>query len=556
LTARVRRDKLIGMLRLSSACVLALSLAACTADTAPGVDDIAAAEELVGVPMSAAERDLMLPDVRDQRAAYDTLHEWELPNDAPMALVFDPGYRPGNSTASPRFSRTPTVTRPDSDADLAYMSVVELGQLLGQGDLSSLELTRVYLDRIRMHDPRLLAFITVTEEIALEQARAADADFEAGVDRGPLQGIPYGLKDLAAVAGAPTTWGGMPYRDQVIDDTATVARRLEEAGAVLLGKTSVGALAWGDVWFGGQTKSPWNPEEGAQGSSAGSAAGVAAGLFPFAIGTETWGSIVSPTLRNGISGLRPTFGAVSRHGVMTLSWSMDKVGALCRYAEDCALVFDAIRGPDGLDSTVQEAGFAYDAALSLSDLRLGYLAADFELEYRGREHDLAVLDALRREGISLEATALPDLPIGAMSFILATEAATAFDALTRSEDDDRMVRQIRAAWPNVFRASRFVPAVEYLQANRLRMLLIDQMEEMMTPYDAVLAPCLGGDQLLATNLTGHPSMAVSTAVAEDGFPTGLCLIGAPFGEGALVTAAGAIQELTGFATERPPLFAR
>lgn len=520
----------------------------------PTTDDIRAAESLIGVPMTPAERELMLEDVRQQLRAYETLHAQDFPNDLPPALVFDPGYAPDDPTGQPVFDPPGYVARPARAADIAFLSVGELGALLRQGDITSLELTRIYLDRIRRHGPDLLAVITLTEDRALGDARRADRDFAAGIDRGPLQGIPYGLKDLFAVEGYPTTWGARPFRDQVLGESATVATRLADAGAVLLAKTSVGALAWGDVWFGGQTRSPWNPEVGASGSSAGSAAGVAAALFPVAIGTETSGSIISPSIRNGVTGLRPTFGAVSRTGVMALSWSMDKIGPICRFVEDCARVFAAIRGPDGIDPTVREAGFPYDPDASLADLRLGYLEGDFRGAYPGVENDARVLDALREAGYRLAPVSLPDVPVDALGFILETEAAAAFDALTRSGRDDLMVRQVRDAWPNVFRAARFVPAVEYIQANRLRVRLIEGLQAMLADLDVVLTPCLGGAALVATNLTGHPMIVVPTSLGPDALPRGICLIGRPFGEAALLTAARDLQAMLGFHLRRPPGF--
>lgn len=541
-------------MRLAALSLVSLLAASCAADERPTTEDIGAAEHLSGVPMTESERELMLEDVRQHLLAYETLREFDLPNGLRPALVFDPGFRPEDTETRPVFASAGVVARPPRGADVAYMSLAQLGALLRQGDITSIELTRLYIDRIRRYDGALQAVITLTEDLALRQAERADADFEAGVDRGPLQGIPYGLKDLFAVPGYPTTWGATPYRDQVIGDMATVASRLDEAGAVLVAKTSVGALAWGDVWFDGQTRTPWNPEVPASGSSAGSAAGVAAALFPFAIGTETHGSIVSPSVRNGVTGLRPTFGAVSREGAMALSWSMDKVGPICRYAEDCARVFEAIRGPDGADPTVRAAGFPYDSASAAADLRVGYLRSEFDRAHRGAANDRIVLDLLRAAGSPMDAVALPDLPAGALRFILETEAAAAFDGLTRSGQDDRMVRQMRAAWPNVFRAARFVPAVEYIQANRLRMLLVEGVERMLGGYDVVLAPCPEGDAMLATNLTGHPMIVVPTGLGPDALPTGICLVGRAFGEAALVTAARALEEMLGFNNRRPAGF--
>lgn len=528
---------------------------ACGNAPQPETADIAAAEDLIGVSMTEAERELMLDDIREQREAYDVLHAFDLPNELAPALVFDPGFEP-LPAAEPEWSRVATAERPADDNDLLFLSVAELGALLRNGALTSVELAKISMERIREHDDELHAVITLTEDLALEQARRADAELAQGIDRGPLHGIPYGLKDLATVPGYPTTWGAEPYREQVLNDTATAAKRMEEAGAVLVAKTAVGALAWGDVWFGGRTNSPWNIEEGSSGSSAGSAAGVAAGLFPVAIGTETWGSIVSPSVQNGVIGLRPTFGRVSRHGFMALSWSMDKVGAICRVAEDCGMVLDAMRGPDGKDSTVVASGFAYAPSARATDLRIGYLAADFDSEYENAANDARVLEALRDHGVALREVALPDLPVDALAFVLGAEAAAAFDALTRSGRDDLLVRQVADAWPNVFRAARFIPAVEYLQANRLRVRLVDGIESMFTDakVDVVLAPCFAGNQLLATNLSGHPSLALPNGADAAGMPTGICLIGRPFHEGDLLTAARGVQRIANLVVNTPPGF--
>ncbi|HEX7046150.1 MAG TPA: amidase [Gammaproteobacteria bacterium] len=531
-----------------------LALAACSESPHPNADDIAAAEHLAGVAMTVEERELMLDDIRAQREAYDVLHELDLPNDLAPALKFDPGFET-LPPANPEWSEADTVERPANGDDIAFLSVAELGALLRNGSLTSEELTTIYLDRIREHDDDINAVITLTDTLALKQARRADAELAQGIDRGPLHGIPYGLKDLAAVPGYPTTWGATPYKEQVIDEIATVAKRMEEAGAVLIAKTAVGALAWGDVWFDGRTNSPWNIEEGASGSSAGSAAGVAAGFFPIAIGTETWGSIVSPSVQNGVIGLRPTFGRVSRHGVMALSWSMDKVGAICRFAEDCGKVLDAIRGPDGEDASVIASGFAYTPETKLADLRIAWLAADFDSEYANAENDAKVIEALQAQGVELQSVALPGLPVESMSFILSAEAAAAFDELTRSGRDDLLVRQVSNAWPNVFRAARFIPAVEYLQANRLRTRLIDGIEAMFADanVDVVLAPCFAGNQLLATNLSGHPSVALPNGFDAEGMPTGICLIGKPFHEGELIAVARGIQRAADLEVHKPPM---
>ncbi|MGH7457039.1 MAG: amidase, partial [bacterium] len=357
--------------------------------------------------------------------------------------------------------------------------VGDLAELIRTRRVTSTQLTQMYLDRLKKYGPKLECVVTLTEERALEQARRADEEIAAGKYRGPLHGIPYGAKDLLAAKGYKTTWGSVPYKDQMIDADATVIQRLEKAGAVLVAKTTLGELAWGDVWFGGKTRNPWNLEQGSSGSSAGSASATSAGLVAFSIGTETWGSIVSPSTRCGVTGLRPTYGRVSRAGAMALSWSMDKIGPICRTVEDCALVFNAIYGPDGVDQTVADLPFNYNPSVKLSQLRIGYLQSAFERDTTNKVNNEAVLAKLRELGANLTPIELPDYPINDLAFILSAEAAAAFDELTRSGKDDLLVRQIKNAWPNAFRVSRFIPAVEYIQANRVRYLVIQAMAKTM-----------------------------------------------------------------------------
>jgi Asp-tRNA(Asn)/Glu-tRNA(Gln) amidotransferase A subunit family amidase len=415
----------------------------------------------------------------------------------------------------------------------------------------------MYLDRLRTYGPKLECVITLTEELALEQARRADEEIAAGRYRGPLHGIPWGAKDLLAVKGYKTTWGAMPFKDQMIDANATVVSKLEEAGAVLVAKLTLGALAWGDVWYGGTTHNPWDYEQGSSGSSAGPAAATAAGLVGFSIGTETWGSIVSPSTRCGTTGLRPTFGRVSRAGAMALSWSMDKIGPICRSVEDCALVLDAIYGPDGLDLSVVDVPFSWDADLDVSRLRVGYVKSAFEEEREEQEEwkrfDQATLDMLSGSGVDLVPIELPDLPIGAMSFILSAEAAAAFDELTRNSGDDLMVRQIRDAWPNVFRQSRLIPAVEYIQANRVRTLAMEAMAETMADIDVYVVPSFIGSNLLLTNLTGNPCVVLPNGFRESGTPTSISFIGRLFGEAEMLALARAYQQASDFHLKSPAL---
>jgi Asp-tRNA(Asn)/Glu-tRNA(Gln) amidotransferase A subunit family amidase len=412
----------------------------------------------------------------------------------------------------------------------------------------------MYLERLKKHGPELECVVTLTEDLALEQARKADEDIAAGRYRGYLHGIPYGAKDLLAVKGYKTTWGAEPYKDQVIDDTATVVQKLERAGAVLVAKLTLGALAWGDVWYGGMTRNPWNLDQGSSGSSAGSASATAAGLVAFAIGTETWGSIVSPATRCGASGLRPTFGRVSRAGAMALSWSMDKIGPICRTVEDCAIVFEAIRGEDGIDQAVLDGSFEYDFRVELEKLRIGYLRDAFDAEYSNHDRDAATLIELTELGVELIPMELPEYPVYSLSFILSAEAAAAFDELTRSDRDDLMVRQIKNAWPNVFRSSRFIPAVEYIQANRLRYEIIQGMHQVMADVDVYVSPTFGGGNLLLTNLTGHPSVVLPNGFDEKGSPTSITFVGNLYDEATLLAVANAYQRVTEFHTKHPPRY--
>jgi len=398
--------------------------------------------------------------------------------------------------------------------------------------------------------------VTLLEDVALRQAARADRELAAGRYRGPLHGIPYALKDLFAVAGYPTTWGAVANGFEPMAGTATVASKLEEAGAVLLAKVSLGALAWGDVWFGGQTRNPWNLEEGSSGSSAGSAASVSAGLVPFAIGTETWGSIVSPSSTTGVTALRPTFGRVSRAGGMAVSWSMDKVGPICRAAEDCGMVLDAIRGSDGVDRSAVNVAFNYTPEVDWAALTVGYLEADFEGDDASAVLDRAALDVFRSLGARLVPIELPDQPVGALSLILGAEAAASFDVLTRTGLDDQLPRQAVDAWPNVLRTARFIPAAEYIQANRIRTLLGQDMAEIMTKVDVYLAPAQRGNNSLVTNLTGHPAISLPNGFTDPTSPNAITVIARLYDEATLLAVARAYQRATDFHRRHPPRFAR
>ena len=516
---------------------------------------VADAEKLMGLGFSEAKIDLMLADLNEQSGRFEALHRFAFSNDVPPALLFNPipvGMKFETQRRRFRLSPPGKVKLPPNLEELAFYSVGELAALIKTRQITSEKLTRFYLNRLKIYGPKLECVVTLTEDLALQQARRADAEIAAGKYRGPLHGIPYGAKDLLAVKGIRTTWGAAPYTNQVFDYDATVIRRLETAGAVLVAKTTLGELAMGDTWFGGMTRNPWNLKGGSSGSSAGSAAATAAGLIPFGLGSETYGSIVSPCDRCGATGLRPTYGRVSRVGAMPLSWSMDKIGPICRTVEDCAIVFHAICGPDGLDQSVYDLPFNYDPKLKLSQLRIGYLKGDFDREKGERkEHDEATLQKLRALGANLIPVELPSYPLQNISFVLSTEAATAFDELTRSNQDDRLKQQGADAWPNAFRQRRFVPAVEYLQAQRLRYLLIQDTAKVFARVDLFLAPSLSGRSLLFSNLTGHPGVVVPNGFTQAGMPTSICFIGKLFGEAELLAVAKQYQDATDFHRKHP-----
>jgi len=519
------------------------------------VDDVAHAERLLGLTFTLAEQDSILAGLEEQRGDYAKLREVLLWNSVPPSVMFNPipvGMK--FETKKEPFKQSKiSVQLPSSLDDLAFLSIRELAELIRTKKISSLRLTTLYLERLKRFGPKLECVVTLTEELALKQAARADAEIAAGKYRGPLHGIPYGAKDLLSTKGIKTTWGAMPYKDQVFDEDATVIKRLEEAGAVLVAKLAMGALAWGDVWFGGMTRNPWNYEQGSSGSSAGSASATAAGLVGFAIGTETYGSIVSPSTRCGTTGLRPTPGRVSRTGAMALSWSMDKIGPICRTVEDCALVFNAIQGPDGVDQSLYDLPFNYTPDVNLSKLKIGYLKTEFDSVRFNKDRTDRALDVLRGLGTNLIPIQLPQFPVGAISIVLSAEAAAAFDDLTRSNKDDLLVRQIKNAWPNVFRHSRFIPAVEYLQANRVRYLLIQEMAKLMDSIDVYVSPSFGGDNLLLTNLTGHPCVVLPNGFTEEGTPTSITFIGKLFGEATLLAVAKKYQNATDFHLKHPTL---
>ena len=527
------------------------------------VADIQVAEKLAGIEFTPAEREMMLQNLERNRKSYQSLHALKLENSVIPSLVFSPqvgGTKAAELASKPISKWVPeSIPTPANDDDLAFKSVPELASLLKNRQITSVALTQLYLSRLKKYDSVLHAVVTYTEDRALRQAKAADEEMDAGHWRGPLHGIPWGAKDLLAVKGYPTTWGAMPYKDQVFDYDAEVVKRLDAAGAVLVAKLTLGALAMGDVWFGGKTRNPWNLDQGSSGSSAGPGSAVAAGLVGFAIGSETLGSIVSPATRNGVTGLRPTFGRVSRSGAMTLSWSMDKLGPMARSAACCALIFEAIHGAESSDPTTVTTSFQWPPSKSPLDLQVGYLKSDFEKEYANREADKAVLDQLRKAGVQLREAALPDAETGPMLLMLSAEAAAAFEDLTLSKKVNELVSQSEGSWPNSFRANRFIPAVDYINASRARTKLMGQMNDLFKDFDVIVTPTFSGDTLRITNLTGHPSITIPNAfrplddslVAARKQPDSITIIGPLYADEAVLSVADLIQKRTNWHLLRP-----
>ncbi len=538
-------------------------------DSAITAEQIAAAETLLDLNFSPEQREQMRELLNNQFSWYSNLHSSPLDNSLSMALGFSvattdpaPATVPRNYHISPQ----PPVTRPPNLEDVAFYPLTQLAQLLRTRQVTSLELTEMYLSRLKRFDPVLHCVAAYTEDLAFEQAKRADNEIARGLYRGPLHGIPWGAKDLLATVGYPTSWGAKPYQGQRIDLDATVVQRLEAAGAVLIAKLTLGSLAMGDVWYGGTTKNPWDINEGSSGSSAGPGAATAAGLVGFSIGTETMGSIVSPSTRCGISGLRPTFGRVSRHGAMALSWSMDKIGPMCRSVEDCALVFSAIYGPDGKDLTVTPHPFTWDPALDPHSLRIAYVAPAFEADppktddpelaafHRAqRENDLAALDVMRSQGFQLSPIELPNTNTDPLFMILLAEAAAAFDQITRDDRVNTMVRQDDDAWPNLFRAARFIPAVEYINANRLRSQVMADLARLMNDIDVFIVPSFGGNALQITNFTGNPTVVLPNGFSDRRTPTSISFVGGLHQEAETLALAKAYQDATDWHRQYPDL---
>lgn len=572
--------------------------------TSEMIDQAAA---LAGVSIAPEHKQMMLDGLNQQRDAYAAIRKLDLPNSMPPAFIFDPlppGATVNTRREKPVYSHA-VATLPGNLEELAFATIPELADLVRRRKISSVALTNMYLARLKRYDPLLHFVITLTEERALTQAREADAEIAAGKYRGPLHGLPWGAKDLLAVKGYPTTWGAGGFEKQTFDEDATVVKRLDAAGAVLAAKLTLGALAMGDKWFGGRTRNPWNPKQGSSGSSAGPAAATSAGCVAFSVGSETLGSISSPSTRCGVTGLRPTFGFVPRTGAMALSWTMDKLGPICRAVEDCAIVLTAIYGPDEQDLATRDAAFNWNADYDWKHLRIGYIESEFQADkqpptgkipanetavekkkredkireqaaYRARraydrKYDLAALDKLHAMGVNLVSLKLPDLPYDAMVPLLTAEAAAAFDQLTMTGRDKLLTQQGPEDWPNAFRVARFYPAVEYIQANRARELAIREVSKVFGEVDVIVAST-NSEQLIVTNLTGHPAIIVPNglrgadappppaidtgdddSIGGPGTPVSITFLANHYHDAKLCVFARAYQQATGFEKLHPRL---
>ena len=524
------------------------------------------AQQLSGLEFTPQEREEMVRAVNQNLEWYEGMRKTSLANGDFPALQFNPalpGMRFSEEKKPFKISDPGQVRAPAKLEEAAFWPVTRLSRLVESRQVTSLELTEMYLGRLKRYDPSLECVITLTEDLAMRQARRADSEIAAGRYRGPLHGIPWGVKDLLATKEYPTTWGSEPYRNQQFDFDATIIRRLEEAGAVLVAKLVSGALASGDTWFGGRTVTPWNTQMGTRGSSAGPGAATAAGLVAFSIGTETRGSIVFPATRCGLSGLRPTYGRVSRYGVMAISYSMDKAGPMCRSVEDCALVFNAIQGPDDQDPAVVDLPFNWDPDLDVNQLRVGYIQSAFQADRdsaQAKANGEATLETLRRLGLNLIPVEFPDYPVDVQWVLLFADAAAAFDELTRSRRMELLGQQ--SFWPRILRVGRMIPAVEYIQADRHRLLLMKEMNQLLSQVDLIVVPPsepgtpisnpLGRNTPL-TNLTGHPCVVVPNGFIEDGTPSTMTFVGKLHAEPEILAVAKRYQDATDFHLQYPDL---
>jgi Asp-tRNA(Asn)/Glu-tRNA(Gln) amidotransferase A subunit family amidase len=525
--------------------------------------DIQGASRLFDLTFTSQEIDTLYSDVLDNVVNYKAMHGLSLGNEVPLSLWQNPRLPGMKFDETQRAVVWPTVkaSMPANKAELAFYSIDQLAYLIKTKQITSVALTQFFIERIKTYGASLQCVVSLQEEIALAQARQADREIAAGKYRGLLHGIPYGLKDLFAVKGTKTTWGAAPYQDQVIEEDAYVYAKLKESGAVLVAKFTLGALAMGDYWFGGRTKNPWNLNVGSSGSSAGSASATVAGLVPFAIGTETWGSIVSPATTCGATGLRPTFGSISRSGAMALSYSLDKVGPICRSANDAAIVFHYLHGTDGKDLAAVNMPFNYQANRSLKGMKIAYAKNYFDKIKDTTRNEWRALAALRQQGVTLIPVEFPDEKVYTfkiMDVIIGAECAAQFDEMTRKNIDDQLTRQTKNDWPNQFRTSRFIPAVEYINAQRHRYTLMQKVDAVISQYDAIICPSRGGgNQSAITNLTGHPVVCVPTGLdVKNKLPTGISFVGKLYDEGNLLRIAQFYQDHTKHEEIHPEAFTR
>lgn len=524
--------------------------------------DLFSTAKIFDLDFTTKEIDTLYSDVIDNLANYKTMHKLSLPNSIPLSMwqtPLLPGMKFNHKQTEINWALDNNIQLPNNKNDLAFYSIEQLASLIKNKKISSLELTKFFIERIKRWGDTLQCVISIQEDIAFQQAKKADEEIAKGQYKGMLHGIPYGLKDLFAVKGTKTTWGAAPYQNQVIEEDAYVYIRLKEAGAVLVAKFTLGALAMGDYWYGGRTKNPWNFMYGSSGSSAGSASATVAGLVPFAIGTETWGSIVSPSTTCGATGLRPTFGSISRTGAMALSYSLDKIGPICRSAADAAIVFHYIHGTDGKDGSAVNMPFNYTDKKDIKKLKIGYAKNYFDKIKDTNNNNLKTLAVFKQMGIELVPVIFPDSGIyqfNIMDVIIGAECAAQFDEMTRLNIDDALTRQTKNDWPNQFRTARFVPAVEYINAQRHRYVLMKKVNEVINQFDAIICPSRGdGNQSAITNLTGHPVVCV-----PDGFnkksntPTGISFVGKLYDEATILLVAKKYQEQTNWDEIHPALF--
>lgn len=514
------------------------------------------AQKISNFNFSPAQADSMLNYLDARSKDYQELRALKMPNSVVPSLTFNPipqGFIPQDKTNGFVLAKAAPVKLPANKDDLAFYTVRQLGELLRTKQVTSVELTRFFIERLKKYNTRLLFIITLTEEYAMKQAAKADAEIKSGHYRGILHGIPYGVKDLLAQKDYKTTFGAVPFKDQQLNTDATVITKLEEAGAVMVAKLTLGELAQGDVWFGGQTKNPWDITRGSSGSSAGPASAVSAGCLPFAIGSETLGSIVSPSTECGDTGLRPSFGRISKYGAMALSWSMDKLGPITRSVEDCAIVFNTIHGVDPKDLSTIPASFNYNGnGKDLKGWKIGYLKASFTNRSLNYKNDSITLNKLKELGAELIPLEMPKIPATAVGLMLDAEAGAAFQDLLLNHREDGMVLQGKNAWPNTFRWAQFIPATEYINASRARTLLIQEWYEQLKGLDIYVAPSFSSN-LRLTNLTGNPCVVLPNGFNQRGRPTSITFMGQLFGEGKLLQAAGIYQNATDFHIKHPAL---